>query len=192
MSGIQCDLRPGTPGSVYLIHGDCLSPDAWRARTALVKRGRVEVVLVCASNRVIAIGLVGVQMREWGDCVRVSNVKIDLRVRSAQSTIAVPVEALTTHRGMLRKTLMTSMVVHPLIVIFAVKVRPLYFTWERRCQREMSRARITSSVLLTVIIASRPMLSGELPDEECRDAQQRDTARDRQPNDRSRAESTRA
>ena len=54
-------------------------------------------------------------------------------------------------------------------------------------QRQQTGQGAALPPLLTVIVGSRPMLPGEFPDEERYNSQQRDTTRNRQPNDGTRA-----
>jgi len=49
----------------------------------------VEGIVVWSSTRVVTIWLVWVQVGKWWNCVRVCSVEIDLRLRSAQSALAI-------------------------------------------------------------------------------------------------------
>lgn len=144
--------------------------------------------MVWTSARLVTVGLIWVQMGKWWDRVRVGSMKVNLRLGGAQSTLTICAsEALVANRGAVRQPLRASEIILSRSVAFAVEFWPLDLAWGRQCQQDI--AKTVSSVLLTVIVGSRPMLSSELPDKERRDSQQCDTARDRQPNDRPRAES---
>lgn len=151
-----------------------------------MERRCTEVVVVW--GRVIAIGLIWVQVGKRWDRIRVSSVKVHLRLRSAQSAIPVcALEALVTDGSMVGLASRGSVIIHPWDVVFAVEVRPLDLAWERWCQEILTGT--TSSTPLTIIVRGRTSPPGKFPGEECYDAQQCDATCYRQPNDRPRAKS---
>jgi len=85
-----------------------------------------ETVTVWVSNRVVTVGLIWVQMRKGRDRVGIGSVKIDLRLRSTQSTFAICTsEALGANRGTVRQTLGGGGAILSRNVVFTVEVRPL-------------------------------------------------------------------
>jgi hypothetical protein len=96
-----------------------------------VEGRNAEVIKVGGHTRVVAVGLTWVQMREWRDRIRVSNVKIHLGRGSAQSTFPIcSLEALTTDRGVLRYALGGGVFILSRNMVFAVEVWPLDFAWK--------------------------------------------------------------
>ena len=69
-------------------------------------------------------------MGKWWDCIWVGSVEIDLRLRSAQTTVAVCTsETLVTNRGTVRKGLRANLIILSRNVVFAVEVWPFDLAW---------------------------------------------------------------
>jgi hypothetical protein len=78
-------------------------------------------------------------------------MKINLRLRSAQSTITICAsEAWVPKRGNVRRTLGAGMVIMPWNVAFTVEVRPLDLAWEAVSARQDTG--MTLSALLTIVV----------------------------------------